>query len=246
MQLPNHIAIIMDGNGRWAKQRKHNRFFGHIRGAKVAYNIIEDCAKINLKYLTLYAFSTENWKRPKTEVSLLMSLLLKHLVKDQKKLMDNNIVFRTIGDTSELPLEVQKLLNETCEITKNNTGLKLTFALNYGGKQELIDATKNLFKKIQNDEIKIEDINENIYSSFLQSSFLPNPDLIIRTSNEKRLSNFFLWQAAYSELYFCEKYWPDFELKDLQLAIEDYNNRSRRYGDINPVSKSTDKPRASL
>ncbi len=230
----------MDGNGRWAKQRKHNRFFGHIRGAKVAYSIIEECAKINLKYLTLYAFSTENWKRPKTEVSLLMSLLLKHLAKEQKKLMDNNISFHTIGNTQELPIEVQKLLSETYEVTKNNTGMKLTFALNYGGKQEIINATKEMYKSIEDGKIKASDINQDLFNSYLQSSFLPNPDLIIRTSNEQRLSNFFLWQAAYSEFYFCEKFWPDFDLSDLNNAIDSFNNRSRRFGNID--SKLSDPP----
>jgi len=238
MHYPNHIAIIMDGNGRWAKQRKHNRFFGHIRGAKVAYNIIEECAKINLKHLTLFAFSTENWKRPKTEVSLLMSLLIKHLKKEQKKLMANNISFHTIGNTSELPIEVQKLLKETSEVTKDNSGMQLTFALNYGGKQEILNATKKICEIVQSGKIKLDDINQDIFNTYLGSSFLPDPDLIIRTSNEQRLSNFFLWQAAYSEFYFCEKYWPDFEINDLNLAIQCFNNRDRRFGNVKPRSES--------
>ncbi len=232
MQLPNHVAIIMDGNGRWANSRKHNRVFGHIRGAKVAYDIIEKCAQINLKHLTLYAFSTENWSRPKTEVSLLMALLIKHLKKEKNKLINNNISFHTIGDSLELPAEVQALLSETSEETKNNTGLKLTFALNYGGRQEIINATKNIYKAIKSKSIAESDISEELFEKFLQSAFLPNPDLIIRTSNEKRLSNFFLWQAAYSEFYFCDKFWPDFNFSDFELAINDYNKRQRRFGNI--------------
>ncbi len=232
MNPPKHIAIIMDGNGRWANARKHNRVYGHIRGAKVAYNIIKHCAQSGIKNLTLFAFSTENWQRPKNEVSLLMSLLIKHLKKEMKTLVDNNIKFNTIGDVSELPPEVQELITDTKRNTQQLDGLNLTFALNYGGQQDILHAFKKIIALKEEGKISGDDINQELISKYLQSAFLPNPDLIIRTSNEKRLSNFFLWQSAYSEFYFTEKCWPDFSTNDFDLAIAEYLGRNRRFGKV--------------
>ena len=239
MMQPEHVAIIMDGNGRWAKTRNHNRVYGHIRGAKVAYNLIKHCANTKLKHLTLFAFSTENWKRPQTEISLLMSLLIKHLRKEQETLINNNIKFLTIGDISQLPEKVQELINETKSITQNNTGLKLTFALNYGGKQDIISAVQSIAQAYKDGKIEKTDINEVMFPNYMPSFFLPPPDLIIRTSNEKRLSNFFLWQSAYSEFYFSKKFWPDFTDDDYNDALLCFSKRERRFGKIASTSLNT-------
>ncbi len=232
MITPRHIAIIMDGNGRWAKKRNHQRVYGHIRGAKVAYDIIKSCVELSVENLTLFAFSTENWKRPQHEVSLLMTLLIKYLKNEQKKLNKYNIRFHTIGNPRLLPKEVQELLIENIESTKNNTGMNLTFALNYGGRQEVIDSVKKIAEDIKHNRLDSSDINEQLINSYLQSAFMPDPELIIRTSNERRLSNFFLWQAAYSEFYFSDKLWPDFSPSDLTKAIVDFNSRNRRFGGL--------------
>ena len=230
MKLPKHVAIIMDGNGRWAKARGHNRFFGHIRGASRAKMIIEESARLGLDSLTLFTFSTENWKRPQDEVSFLMLLLKKRLKRETRNLVQNNIRFDCIGDVSQLPMSVLEQVNETKRLTKNNTGMKLTFALNYGGRQEILDAVQGLAQKVKNAEMSPEDISEDSISSSLQSSYLPDPDLIIRTSGESRLSNFFLWQAAYSEFYVTPVFWPDFTTDDLHKALEDFQKTERRFG----------------
>ncbi|MCB0407562.1 MAG: isoprenyl transferase [Bdellovibrionales bacterium] len=230
MQLPKHVAIIMDGNGRWAKARGHNRFFGHIRGAKRAKQIIEECARLNVQNLTLFTFSTENWKRPAEEVNFLMLLLRKRLKSETKNLIKNNIRFHCIGDLSQLPTSVLDQVNNTIEQTKNNTGMNLTFALNYGGRQEIISAVKSLAEDVDAGRIEPKDIDEALISNKLPSSFLQDPDLIIRTSGESRLSNFFLWQAAYAEFYVTPIYWPDFDAEALQDAFSKFALIERRFG----------------
>lgn len=226
-----HIAIIMDGNGRWASARGRSRFVGHIKGAKAAKSIIEHCAQHpTVEHLTLFAFSTENWFRPQEEVSFLMKLLLKQLERERATLIENNICFKAIGDLSRLPKPVQLSIQKSIEETKSNSGLILTFALSYSGKQDLVSAMKLIAEKIQAGELLAKDINEEIVSQSLPSSFLPNPDLIIRTSGEHRLSNFFLWQSAYSELYIVDKMWPEFSSKDFDQALACFKNRQRRFG----------------
>ena len=228
--LPKHIAIIMDGNGRWAKERNHSRLWGHIRGAKAAKNIIEYCTRLNINHLTLFAFSTENWNRPEMEVSFLMNLLNRQLGRELRSLIKNNIKFRTIGEISKLPENVQEKIKEVKDATKNNTGLTLTFAINYSGQQEITKCFQLLAEKILAHKIHPNDISENMINQSLPSAYQDTPEIIIRTSGESRLSNFFLWQAAYSELFFVEKKWPDFKAKDLLHILDQYNNKERRFG----------------
>ncbi len=230
----NHLAIIMDGNGRWAKNRGLDRAFGHVRGARVAKKMIEHAAAKKINFLTLYAFSTENWFRPLQEVNFLMRLLARHLKKERTSLIRNNIRFQTIGDLSKLPAIVQAEVNETVRATSICGGMILTFALNYGGRQELTAAFKSLATQIQKNEVCFEDISEQLIHDHLFTRDLPDPDLIIRTSGEFRLSNFLLWQSAYSELYFTSTLWPDFKEKDLQLAFEFFAGRKRRFGKVTP------------
>ncbi len=228
--LPKHIAIIMDGNGRWAKSRNHSRPWGHIRGAKAAKGIIETCAQLKINHLTLFAFSTENWNRPEKEVTFLMNLLSRHLDRELKSLIKNNIKFRTIGNTHELSEKVQDKLKQVIDATKSNTGLTLTFAINYSGQQEITDCFQKLAEKILAHKIHPNDISENLINQSLASAYQDTPEIIIRTSGESRLSNFFLWQAAYSELFFVEKKWPDFNSNDLLEILDKYNNTERRFG----------------
>ncbi len=230
MKLPKHVAIIMDGNGRWAKARGHSRFFGHIRGASKAKKIIEEGARLGLDSLTLFTFSTENWKRPQDEIRFLMLLLKKRLKRETRNLIKNNIRFDCIGDISRLPVSVLEQVQETRMLTKDNTGMKLTFALNYGGRQEIVNAVKNLAEKVKNAKLSPDDITEESLSDALQSSYLQDPDLIIRTSGESRLSNFFLWQAAYSEFYVTPVYWPDFTTENLHQALKSFQKTERRFG----------------
>lgn len=230
MVLPRHLAIIMDGNGRWAKARGHNRFFGHIRGAKRAKQIIEESARLNLESLTLFTFSTENWMRPQEEVSFLMLLLKRRLKRETPTLIKNNIQFRCLGDMSELPVSVQKQVEETTDMTKGNTGLKLNFALNYGGRQEILQGVRKIARLAQDGDIEPSQISEEKLSQSLQSCFLPDPDLIIRTSGESRLSNFFLWQAAYSEFHVVDIHWPDFKIPHLHKALHTFASKERRFG----------------
>lgn len=230
MSNPRHLAIIMDGNGRWAKARRHGRIFGHIRGAKVAKNIIEECAQLKIPYLTLFAFSTENWFRPVEEVSFLMHLLQRQLLKERETLMKNNIRFQTIGDVRRLPPQVQDIVRETIEVTGNNTGMILTFALSYGGRQELTEMVKEVARQVSAGELKVEDIEEAAVAGLLPTSMLPDPDLIIRTSGERRISNFFLWQAAYSEIEFEPTSWPEFTTERLRHILSQFASRERRYG----------------
>jgi undecaprenyl diphosphate synthase len=222
----------MDGNGRWAQKRHRPRFFGHIKGARVARDIISACARLKIDYLTLYAFSTENWRRPETEVHFLMRLLERHLSKERQQLIDENIRFHVISDTSRLPESARHELKKTLEATASNTGMHLTFALNYGGRQEIVSAARRLAEMAKNNEIKPEQIDEVSFSKALNCSYLPDPDLIIRTSGESRLSNFLTWQSSYSEFYVTEVLWPDFKEADLKLAINNYLARERRFGAV--------------
>ena len=225
-KLPKHIAITMDGNGRWAKSKGKLRVFGHKNGVKSVRNTVEAAAEIGIKFLTLYAFSTENWSRPHSEVNALMTLLVSAINKEKKTLMDNNIKLNTIGDTKSLPSKAQKELTEAIEKTKNNTRMTLVLALSYSGRWDILNATKNLLK----DNISPKNVNEDLFQQYLTTKSVPDPELLIRTSGEYRISNFLLWQIAYSELYFTDTLWPDFRRLNLERAILDYQNRERRFG----------------
>jgi len=231
--IPKHIAIIMDGNGRWAKKRGLPRTIGHRAGVETIRNIVKASSKIGIKYLTLYAFSTENWKRPKDEVSALMSLLVEFLRKEIDELNSNNVVVQTIGDISQLPEICQKELDRAYDITKDNSGLRLNLALNYGGRDEIVRAINKMFSDFKAEKFKIENIDDMLISSYLDTSGTPDPDLLIRPSGEYRISNFLLWQIAYSEMWFADIYWPDFKPYHLYKAILEYQERDRRFGGIN-------------
>ena len=228
--LPNHLAIIMDGNGRWAKQQGKLRAFGHENGTKTVKKIVEASAKLGIKFLTLYTFSTENWNRPKIEVNILMKLLISSLKKELKTLQSNNIQLNTIGNIDSLPAEVRKELLEVMEQTKNNTAMTLTLALSYGSRDEIIHAVKNITEKVKNNIISIDIIDESIINQHLYTQNMPDVDLLIRTSGEHRISNFLLWQIAYAEFYFTDVLWPDFKEAHLQEAILSYQKRERRFG----------------
>ncbi len=229
-RLPRHIAIIMDGNGRWAKQKGKMRVFGHENGVGTVRRTVESCVKLNIEYLTLYTFSTENWKRPKLEVDTLMNILVSSLRKELKTLVDNNVRLNTIGDITLLPKKALRELEEVKEKTKHNTGLTLTLALNYGSREELKTAIRLISSKVKNNIISPESIDETIINNHLYTRNLPDVDLLIRTSGEHRISNFLLWQIAYAELYFIEVFWPDFTEHHLVEAIKNYQNRERRFG----------------
>ena len=229
-QLPNHIAIIMDGNGRWAKSKGLLRNIGHQNGAKTVKEVVETCAKINVKYLTLYAFSTENWNRPKLEVELLMKLLISSLKKEVKTLQKNNIKLSTIGNLNSLPTKVANELKDVIEKTKDNNRLTLTLALSYGSREELIKTIKEISLKVKNNLISPENIDKSVINNHLYDHYLPDVDLLIRTSGEQRISNFLLWEIAYAELFFSDILWPDFNKENLFEAILNYQNRERRFG----------------
>jgi undecaprenyl diphosphate synthase len=228
--LPNHIAIIMDGNGRWAEMKGKPRVFGHKNGVTSVKEVIEGCCEIGINYLTLYAFSTENWNRPKLEVRTLMALLVSSLRKELKTLVKNNIKLNTIGNIENLPEKAQAELAEVIEKTKNNASLTLTLALSYGSREEIVNVIRNISKKVVNNQLAVEEINENIINNHLYTFSLPDVDLLIRTSGEKRISNFLLWQIAYAELYFTDTLWPDFRKENLFKAIVNYQHRERRFG----------------
>ncbi|SDM74879.1 isoprenyl transferase [Kriegella aquimaris] len=228
--LPRHLAIIMDGNGRWAKQRGKLRVFGHENGVHTVRNTVENCVKLGLEYLTLYTFSTENWKRPKIEVDTLMRLLVSSLKKELPTFNDNNVRLNTIGDIASLPKKAHKELLEVMEKTGKNTGMTLTLALSYGAREELKNAIKEISIKVKNNIISPENIDETIINTHLYTHDLPDVDLLIRTSGEHRISNFLLWQIAYAELYFIDVFWPDFKEHHLLEAIKNYQNRERRFG----------------
>ena len=228
--LPKHLAIIMDGNGRWAKQKGFLRTIGHENGATAVKRTVEQCARLGIPYLTLYAFSTENWNRPKFEVDMLMKLLVKALKKEVKTLQENNIKLNAIGNLDLLPTAVRKELTEVLDKTKNNTRLTLSLALSYGSRNELIEAVKVISDKVKNNIISSDAIDESVINKHLYTHNLPDVDLLIRTSGEQRISNFLLWQIAYAELYFCEVLWPDFSNEHLLEDLQAYQNRERRYG----------------
>jgi undecaprenyl diphosphate synthase len=228
--LPRHLAIIMDGNGRWAKQQGLLRAFGHESGTKSVKIIIETCARLGLENLTLYAFSTENWNRPKLEVDTLMKILIKSLKKELITLQSNNIKLCTIGNLEKMPKSAQKELLDVIEKTKKNTKMTLTLALSYGSREEIINAVKNISDKVKNNIISIDSIDDSIINEHLYTQNLPDVDLLIRTSGEHRISNFLLWQIAYAELYFTDVLWPDFKEDDLYEAIISYQKRERRFG----------------
>lgn len=227
-RMPVHIAIIMDGNGRWAKARGQERTSGHQAGAETVHVITEEAARLGLKYLTLYTFSTENWNRPATEVAALMTLLIESI--EEETFMKNNVSFRVIGEMEMLPLAVRQRLEQCCTRTSGNTGLCLTLAVSYSSKWELTEATRHIALLAKEGAIHMEDITDQMISENLATNYMPDPDLLIRTGGELRLSNFLLWQCAYSELYFCDTYWPDFKSEELCKAICDYQRRERRFG----------------
>lgn len=227
-RIPQHIAIIMDGNGRWAKRRGKERSFGHQAGAETVHKIVESAARLGVKYLTLYTFSTENWNRPSDEVTALMDLLINSL--EEEIFLKNNISFRIIGDIAKLPLKVRERLISCMENTAKNTGMCLVLALSYSSRWEITEAIKQIATEVQAGELKPEQIDSKCLASHLSTNFMPDPDLLIRTGGEIRLSNYLLWQCAYSELYFCETYWPDFSENEFYKAIEDYQKRERRFG----------------
>lgn len=232
IQVPEHVAIILDGNGRWAKKRFLPRKAGHVAGSKTVEQICEDAWNLGIKYLTVYAFSTENWKRPKDEVDALMKLLRQYLKDCIKRSMKNNMCVRVLGDITPLDKDLKKSITELEEVSKDNTGLHFQVALNYGSRDEMIRAMRRLAGDVENGKLTAEDITEEEFSSYLDTKGIPDPDLLIRTSGEERLSNFLLWQLAYTEFYFTDVLWPDFNKKELEKAIEYYNQRDRRYGGV--------------
>jgi len=226
--IPAHIAIIMDGNGRWAKQQGLDRSFGHQAGAQTVHTIAEEAARLGVKYLTLYTFSTENWNRPEEEVTALMNLLFDQI--EEETFMKNNISFRIIGQEERLPKRVQERLNQCIKHTSVNTGMTMVLALSYSSRWELTEATRRIAAEVRDGLLKVEDINDKMIDDHLTTNFMPEPDLLIRTGGEVRLSNYLLWQCAYSELYFCDTYWPDFKEAELRKAIWYYQQRERRFG----------------
>lgn len=229
-KLPRHIAIIMDGNGRWAKKNALRRIAGHRKGAEAVRNTVRTCREIGIQYLTLYAFSVENWLRPASEVEALMFLLEEFLISELKEMLDNNIRLATIGNINALSEGVKEILYKTLEQTSKNSGMTLNLALSYGGRDEIVEAVKKILRDSEAGEIKKEDMTREIFSKYLYTADMPDPDLLIRTSGEYRLSNFLLWQSAYTELYFVDVLWPDFSQENLIEIIADYQNRERRFG----------------
>lgn len=231
-KVPTHIAIIMDGNGRWAKSRFLPRTAGHKAGVETIRKVLKECQRLGVKHLTLYAFSTENWKRPKLEVDTLMNLLSTYLKNEVRELHKNNVKISTIGDTKKLPKSCIEQLERAYELTKFNSGVNLNLALNYGSRHDIKNAVIDIVKDAKCGKLDIENINEDTITNYLSTKSIQDPDLIIRTSGEQRLSNFLLWEAAYSEFYFTDIHWPDFNEKELQKAIYEYQNRDRRFGGL--------------
>ena len=228
--LPTHVAIIMDGNGRWAKARGLPRTAGHKKGADALRRTLDNCNKIGINYLTIYAFSSENWKRPDEEISDLMQLLQHYLHNELEALHEKKIRLRFIGDLTRLDSEIREQINHAIKLTEKNNDFHLTIALSYGSRQEIVQAAQKLASKVQAGEVKPEEINEELFDNNLDTSGLPELDLLIRTGGEKRLSNFLLWQSAYTEFYFSDTLWPDFDITDLNSALNDFSKRERRYG----------------
>lgn len=232
MNVPQHVAIILDGNGRWAKAKGMPRNYGHMQGAKAVEDILVDARNLGIKYLTVYAFSTENWTRPEAEVSALMTILRNYLKTSIKKSMKNNVRCRVIGDKSALSEDIQKAIAELEDATAGNTGLTFTIAINYGSRDEITRSVKKIAKKVENGELKADDITEELIAQNLDTDYLPDPDLLIRTCNEQRVSNFLLWQLAYTEFYYTPIAWPDFNKAELIKAIEAYGSRNRKFGGL--------------
>ena len=235
--IPNHIAIIMDGNGRWARDRSLPRIAGHREGINSVREITRVCGEIGVNYLTLYTFSTENWRRPPSEVKALMSLLLKTINKEVKELHKNNVKFKIIGELDSLPKPTVDGLKNGEKLTAENSGLNLCLAINYGSRKEILDAVKLTIAKVQNEDLKINQVDEAFFSKQLYTKDIPDPDLMIRTSGEYRLSNFLLWQSAYTEIYMTDAYWPNFRESQLIDSINDYQNRERRFGKVSDQIK---------
>lgn len=231
-KLPRHVAIIMDGNGRWAQQRGANRLFGHQKGVDALKRAIEAAIDLGIPYLTVWAFSTENWGRPSDEVSGLMKLLKRYLQKDLADLHDRNICLKIVGLRDYLEPSLLKLIDQAVDITKNNTRLTLTVAFNYGGRADIVATTKKLVQKVQAGQLTVDDIDEDLFSEHTLTADLPDPDLLIRTSNVKRLSNFMMWQCGYTELVFLDTYWPDFTKDDLIYALQQYQQCERKFGGL--------------
>ena len=227
-KLPKHIAIIMDGNGRWAKAKGKNRFFGHIEGVKTVKKIVECALSINIQYLTLFAFSQENWQRPRKEINMLMDLFMSTMIENEHHFLKNDVKINIIGNIVDLPKKCQKAINKMLNVTKNNTKLTLTLALSYSARSEILNAVNSIVNK--SELHKKQYITEGVFEKHLQTFNLPDPELLIRTSGEKRISNFLLWQIAFTELYFSEKKWPDFNVEELYIAIFEYQKRERRFG----------------
>lgn len=230
LRLPQHIAIIMDGNGRWAKDKGKLRVFGHRNGVISVRDVVEASVEIGIKYITLYTFSSENWNRPKLEVSAIMELMISTIHKEIDNFMKNNVRLNAIGDLKMLPEKCYRELNAAIERTSSNTGLVLTLALSYSSRREIMQAAKEIARQVKNGDLNLDDINEEVFENNLYTSGMPNPELLIRTSGEYRISNYLLWQIAYAELYFTSKLWPDFRREDLFEAIIDYQKRERRFG----------------
>jgi len=236
-EVPQHIAIIMDGNGRWAQRRGLPRIAGHHEGVNSVRDIVEACGQLGIKYLTLYAFSTENWKRPEDEVSLLMRLLLKALRDEKDRLHQNEVQLKAIGEIHKLPHDVQDELLDGIEVMKTNTGLTLILALSYSGRWDITNAIRKMYDDIRSGALKQEDITEALFGTYLATRDYPDPDLLIRTSGEVRISNFLLWQLAYSELYISDEFWPAFRRKELYAAVAEYQRRERRFGMVSDQLK---------
>lgn len=230
--LPTHVAIIMDGNGRWAKKRLLNRVKGHEKGSETVRTIVRTSREIGIRYLTLYAFSTENWQRPQVEVTALMSLLKKFLKSEQSEMLENNIRLRTIGETGRLPADVRSALEETMQLTSANDGMQLTLALSYGGRSEIVRMTKSLAAKAAAGALPADDIDEAVIAGHLYTQGMPDPDLMIRTSGEMRISNFLLWQIAYAEIFVTDTLWPDFSREEYLRILEAFKSRDRRFGKV--------------
>ena len=237
LRMPEHIAVIMDGNGRWAEARGLPRVEGHRRGANTVRRISEACRELGVSYLTLYCFSNENWKRPKEELSFLMSLLKTYLIQERPTLIKNDIRLTIIGRRDGIPVEVQSEMDRSVEISKDGKSLTLCLAINYGARQEIVDAVRNIVSKVQSGSLDLASIDESTIANHLYTSGMPDPDLLIRTSGEMRLSNYLLWQISYSELWITDKPWPEFDKEDLVQAITDYNKRDRRFGGLGEVRK---------
>jgi len=231
-KIPRHIAIIMDGNGRWANLQKLPRIRGHEQGAKSVRAIVTHCARLGIEALTLFSFSTENWKRPRNEVDFLMDLYVRYLIAERDTIMGNQVRFVHVGRREGLPASVLSEMDQTVAMSRENTGLMLCLALNYGSRDEIVDAVRKIARDVQTGRFQPEDIDEPLISGSLYTAGIPDPDLLIRTANERRVSNFLLWQISYAEIYVCETLWPEFTTADLDAAIKDFASRERRFGDV--------------